>query len=251
MDRQATTIAAKLLIDARRSGNLLDRLPEASRPRNAAEAYAIQLETVAEMGDAVAGWKVAISAQYDFLIGLLVRSRVFESGAAIPAARMAMLGVEAEIAFRFDHALPPRERAYERNEVEAAVTALPAIEIVDSRYRDYHGTAVIDRAADFMSNGAFVAGVALDTWRSLDLANLRVCLTIDGVDIVQHIGGNVAGDPFNLAIALANRLRLLNGVRAGQILTTGTYTGLQLAKSNSLVIVTFEGFDPVTCQFLA
>jgi len=249
MDREATTKAARMLAEARRSGGLVDRLPSPSRPQNAAEAYAIQLETVARMGDGMAGWKVAASPEYELLIGILVRSRIFTDGAAISSAGMAMIGVEAEIAFRFDQALPPRERAYERAEVEAAATAFPAIEIVDSRYRDYHGTPVIERAADFMSNGAFVSGTARDDWRSFDLAKLEACLAIDGAEVVRQIGGHAAGDPLDPAIALCNRLRLSSGIAAGQVVTTGTFTGLQFAKPNSVVSAVFAGFGAAHCQF--
>jgi 2-keto-4-pentenoate hydratase len=250
MDSKATKEAARLLAEAWRSGKLLDRLPESTRPRNAAEAYAIQLATIAEMGGGVAGWKVAMSQEYELLIGILARSRVFEDGAAISCASMAMIGVEAEIAFRFAHPLPPRERAYERAEIEAAVIAFPAIEIVDSRFKSYDGTSVIDRAADFMSNGAFVAGAPLANWRSIDLAKLEARLAIDGVEIVRRIGGHASGDPLIPAIALSNHFRSSSGIPAGQIVTTGTFTGLQLAPRKSSVSVTFVGFGGAHCRFV-
>ena len=155
MDQAAIDRAATLLDRARRTASRLDRLPEGSRPRTAGEAYAIQIATVAAMGDSLAGWKVAVSAGYGLMMGIIVRSRIFQDGAAIPSAGMSMRGVEAEIAFRFDRDLPPRERPYERSDIEAAVTAFPAIEIVDTRFRDYNSTPAIERAADFMSNGGF------------------------------------------------------------------------------------------------
>jgi 2-keto-4-pentenoate hydratase len=251
MDREATTIAASMLADARRSGSLVDRLPPLSRPQNAAEAYAIQLETMALMGDGMAGWKVAESPDYDLLIGILLRSRIFADGAAISSAGMAMVGVEAEIAFRFDQAMPPRERAYQQPEVEAATTAFVAIEIVDSRFKDYQGTPVIERAADFMSNGAFVSGAVRDDWRSFDLATLEASISIDGVEIVRQIGGHASGDPLVPAIALCNRLRLSSGIAAGQVVTTGSFTGLQFAKPDSIVTATFAGFGAAHCRFVA
>lgn len=251
MDREATTIAAAMLADARRSGSLLDRLAAPSRPQNAAEAYAIQLETMARMGDGLAGWKVAESPEYELLIGVLVSSRMFSEGATITSAGMAMIGVEAEIAFRFDQALPPRERAYEREDVEAATTAFPAIEIVDSRFKDYYGTSVIERAADFMSNSAFVSGAARDDWRAFDLGKLEACLTVDGVEMVRRIGGHASGDPLVPAIALCNRLRLSSGIAAGQVVTTGSFTGLQFVKPNSVVSASFAGFGAAHCQFWA
>jgi 2-keto-4-pentenoate hydratase len=251
MDGEATTIAARVFADARRSGSLVDRLPTLSRPQNAAEAYAIQHETMALMGDGMAGWKVAESPDYELLIGILLRSRIFADGAAISSTGMAMIGVEAEIAFRSDQAMPPRERAYEQAEVAAAVTAFVAIEIVDSRFKDYQGTPVIERAADFMSNGAFVSGAARQDWRSFDLAKLEACISIDGVEIVRQVGGHASADPLVPAIALCNRLRLSSGIAAGQVVTTGSFTGLQFAKPDSVVSATFAGFGAAHCRFIA
>ncbi len=250
MDRSAIIQAAKFLHQAWETGIRLDRLPPTSRPRNAAEAWAIQLAAVSAMGEKVGGWKVAASAEYGLLVGILVGSRIFKDGARIAAAQMPMLGIEAEIAFRFDRPLPAREAAYERAEIEAAVTAFPAIEIVDTRFQDYQGTPVIERAADFMSNGGFVAGPAREDWRSFNLSGLEVRLIIDGVEIVHRVGGHAAGDPLNAAIALANQLRLSTGIPAGTVATTGTYTGLEYATANSVVRATFEGFGSASCEFL-
>ena len=58
MDQDAIEQAASLLIEARRTGVLLDGLPDACRPQNLDQAHAIQDATVAALGDAVAGWKV-------------------------------------------------------------------------------------------------------------------------------------------------------------------------------------------------
>ncbi len=234
------------------SGVLLDRLPEASRLRNAAEAYDIQLATAARINaSAVAGWKVALSDEImNSLFGALLRSRIFEDGATISARDMAMVGVEAEIAFRFDQPLQPRERAYERVEIDALVTAFPAIEILDSRFRDYHGASVVDRAADFMSNSGFVVGAPRDDWRSFDLARLEARLLIDGVEHVRMVGGHAAGDALIPALALANTLRHSTGIPAGHVVTTGTYTGLTFIEKNGTVEAQFTGFGNASCRFV-
>jgi 2-keto-4-pentenoate hydratase len=248
MDTRAIRQAAQLLANARRSGEPLNRLPPDSRPQNA-EAYAIQLALVEEIGDSVAGWKVAMSRDYGLLVGILVRSRIFENGAEISSNLFSMLGVEAEIAFRFDRPLPPRDRAYERAEVAAAVTALPAIEIVDTRFATYDGAPVIERAADFMSNGGLVTGLARKDWRSFDLERLEASVAIDGVEIVRRVGGHASRDPLVPAIALVNQLRLSGGAPAGMVVTTGTYTGLEYARGDSAVRVGFEGFGGATLRF--
>ncbi len=242
MNRESIDQAAALLAQARRSRVLLDALPASCRPRDVDEAHAIQEATVAALGETVAGWKVGSPIDGKVVRGAIIRSRVSASGGAIAAADVPLGGVEAEVAFRIDRDLPPRERPYEYAEVAAAVTAFPAIEIVDSRFCDYRGAPLIERLADCMSNGAFVQGATASRWRELDLARLDARIEIGGEVVVRRIGGHPAGDPLLPAVELVNDLRRRDGVRAGQIMTTGTYTGLNFAKPGQRVSAVFEGF---------
>lgn len=241
--------AAALLIDARRTGRLLDALPAECKPVSVDDAHAIQDATVAGLDESVAGWKVASPLEGNVVRGVLLRSRIFASGDAAPAAQMPMLGVEAEIAFRFERDLPPRERAYDYAEIVAAVTAFVAIEVVDSRFASYRDAPLIERIADCVSNGGFVQGTPQAKWRDFDLSQLEVELTIDGNSIVRRTGGHPAVDPLLPAFSLANALRTQGGVRAGQVMTTGTFTGMNYAKPGQTVRAAFEGFGSAEVRF--
>jgi 2-keto-4-pentenoate hydratase len=249
MTPDAIDAAVRALIDARRTHRLLAGLPAGTRPASVDDAHAIQQATVTALGDAVAGWKVLSPIDGQVPRGALLRSRVLDSPATVDAADVPLLGVEAEIAFRFDRALPPSASDYPPDEVRAAVTAFAAIEVVDSRFADYKGTAVLDRLADCGSNGAFVRGAPLASWRSLDLVHIDVAMTIDGAVVTERKGGHASGDPLLPAIALANALRRTSGVPSGALMTTGTYTGLNYAKPGQTVRVAFAGFEPVTVRF--
>jgi len=249
MTREAIAEAAALLLGARRSGVLVERLPPSCRPANVAEALAIQDAVFAALGDGAAGWKVGAPVEGTLVRGILLRSRAFASPARIPAQSVPMLGVEAEIAFRFERDMPPRERDYDYAEVAAAVTALPAIEIVDSRFRSYRDTPLLDRVADFVSNGAFVAGNPQPRWREHDLSRISVRLVIDGELIASGVGGHPAGDPLLPAVLLVNALREKGGVGEGAIATTGTYTGLNYAKPGQTVTAAFTGFGAAEVHF--
>ena len=242
--------AARRLARARRSGQPLERLPEPCRPRDAGEAYAIELALLRESGEALAGWKVALSADHGLLMGMLVRSRVFASGARIDSQLFAMRGVEAEIAFRFAIGLPARAAPYAREDVEAAVVALPAIEIVDTRFASYEGTPTLERAADFMSNGAFVMGEARADWRKFELTDLEARIAIDGQAVVRRVGGHPSRDPLIPAIALVNQLRQSTGVDEGMLVTTGTYTGMHLANPRCAIEIGFAGFGEARCKLV-
>src|SRR6478735_3618950 len=137
MTPSAVQAAARALVEARRSRKLLAGLPADARPQSIADAHAIQDATVAALAEKIAGWKVSV-VDGEVMRGVLIGSRVQQSPAHFSAAEVPMLGVEAEIA--------------------AAVTALAAIEVVDTRFANYADTPVIDRLADFISNGGFVTG---------------------------------------------------------------------------------------------
>jgi len=249
MNNDAIRQAADLLADARRSGVLLTALPAACRPHDVDDAHAIQDATVATLGDAVAGWKVAKAHDGRVVRGVLLQSRVFDSPARIRASLVPLLGVEAEIAFRFEHALPARDSEYTYAEIAAAVIALPAIEVVDSRYQVYRDAPVLERFADCVSNGAFVQGAAQPRWRQFDLAQIAVALTIDGALVEQRNGGHPTVDPLLPAVTLANHLRTRGGVAAGRVMTTGTYTKLAFAKPGQTVVATFTGFGLAEVRF--
>jgi 2-keto-4-pentenoate hydratase len=248
MDDAAIGQAALMLVEARRTGRLLDGLPPSSRPATVAEAEAIQAAVVAALGEPVAGWKVA-TLNGEVMGGAIIASRVHASPARIPAGMMPLRGVEAEIAFRFEHDLPPRRQPYEYAEVAEAVTAFAALEIVDSRFLSYRTTALLDRAADCISNGGFVAGTAQPNWRTLDLAQIGVTLMIDGAPAIRKTGGHPAGDPLLPAVALANIRRSGAGVRMGQFMTTGTYTGLTFVEPGATVAAIFDGFGSAELTF--
>ena len=246
MESDAVAEAARLLSEARRSRRLAERFPPASRPTSVDEADAIQQLVARDLGEKIAGWKVALSDQYGVLRGAILSSRLFPDRAEAPASLMPALGLEAEIAFRCRHDLPPRGTDYSRAEIEERVTALVGIEVVDSRFRDPDSIPVIERAADCMSNGAFIAGAERPDWRTIDLSTLPASLLVNGRPAVdRRIGGHATRDPIIPLIALANALRVTTGLFAGQIVTTGTYTGVTRCKAGDDVEAAFDGFGRV------
>lgn len=249
MTAGALAEAVGILCDARAHGPALVAFPESCRPATLGEAHAIQSATALRLGDVVGGFKVGATPNGGVARGALLASRIFESGARVAAAAMPMLGVEAEIAFRFERDMPPRERAYAYEEVAQAVVALPALEIVDSRFREYPTAPLFDRIADCMSNGAFVRGAPHAQWRTFDLSQLDVELTFNGRTIVRRRGGHPTKDPLLPAVALVNDLRSESGIAAGQIVTTGAYTGLNFAKPGDTAVAMFHGFGRVSATF--
>lgn len=249
MNTSDINAAAKLLADARRTGVKREPLPVELQPKTIDEGHAIQDATVALLNEAVGGWKTGLDKS-----GVMSRAPIFASDIQLNPGRVGsssknLRGIEAEIAFRFTKDLPARASDYSRSEVEDALEAFAAIELLNSRYAESGPRSTLEKLADRIIQGGIVCGTPRQDWRSVDWAKLEVVLTVDGTDIASNTGSHPVGDAVAPALALVNSLRKATGVKAGQIMTTGTWTGVNFVGPDSLAVANFDGFEPVLVQF--
>ena len=242
--------AAAFLIAARRS-EPGPALPEALRPASEAEAYAIQDAVAAEFGP-VAGWKVgAATPEAEPACAPLLAGTLFESPATFDRARHPRRGIEAEIAFRIGQDLPARSRPYDRDEVLATIDcAFPAIELCESRYRDPDTVDPLSMQADNNQNAALVFGTPWRDFAGLVIDRQPVALLFDDKAVVEGMGGNTAGDLFRLVVWLANHLPGRGqALTRGQIVTTGSWTGIRFAGDTRNVTARFPGIGDCMLDF--
>ena len=249
MDTQQINQAAVLLVDARRGGTLLDGLPVHATPATIADAHAIQDAVTAALGKPVGAFKAMAPASGEPTRGLIYADTIHASPARIPAAEVPQCGVEGEVAFVFRRDLPSRAEPYSRDEVAAAVDACAAIEVVTSRYRNWDTASTLLKLADCISNGAFVHAPPPANWRSLNLGKLKVTLTVNGAAVLEQDGGHPTGDPLAVAVVLANMMRAQGGVRAGQFVTCGSFTGLRYLQPGDVCGVRFERLGAAEVAF--
>jgi 2-keto-4-pentenoate hydratase len=138
------------------------------------------------------------------------------------------MAIESEFAYRLAHDLPARSQPYSREEIVAAIDALiPASEIVGTRFAQVPYGDSGSVVADCMLNAAMVLGTPITDWRGLDIPRHPVRLTIDGVVKGEGTGSDALGDPRNVLDWVVNQLRAGGiGLEKGQILSTGTCTGI-------------------------
>lgn len=240
MTPEAEQRAVNILLAARRDRRSLTGLDGDVRPETMDDAYRIQHRLraawCAATGDRVLGWKVGATAAAvqekfgvtDPFAGPFFSSTVFASPARLIAADFQHRAIESEFAFRFGKPLSPRAAPYERTEVIAAVDALvPAIEIVSPRFTDLlFGRAPI-AVADCALNGAFVFGAPVTEWRAFDLPGQPVTLRVNGTVVAEGKGAAVLGDPVTALVWAVNHLASQDiAIEAGQIISTGTTTGI-------------------------
>ncbi len=249
MDKQKSAQAAALLVQARRSMQPVAGLPEACRPASVADAHEIQDATTAALGKAVGAFKAMAPPGGEPNRGVIYEGSILPTPARMPAAEVPACGVEAEVAFVFRRDLPPRSLDYTREEVSEAVAPLAAIEVVHSRYADRNAVSNLENLADSISNGGFVHAPPVADWRKLELGKLHVTLTVNGETVLEKDGGHPTGDPFGVAVALVNMMRGLAGVRAGQFVTCGSWTGLKFLKPGDKCGVRFDGLGEAEVTF--
>jgi 2-keto-4-pentenoate hydratase len=243
--------AAALLLAARGAPERrLAALPEALRPADAAAAYAIQHRVAASLGP-IGGWKVGAAGPGGPLIGSpMPASGVAPSPATLASAGRPMRGIEAEVAFRLGRDLPPRGTPYSRDEVIAALaSAHPAIELLESRYLDPDAVDPLSLLADMLTNGGFVWGEGVADWDGIDFAHATVEQSVDAGAVLRRTG-NPAGEMIRLVVWVANEGSVwAGGLKAGQFVTCGSWTGKTLVGPAASVLVRFPSLGEVRVRY--
>jgi 2-keto-4-pentenoate hydratase len=161
-------------------------------------------------------------------------------------------GVECEIAFLLGDDLPSRDQPYTREEVVAAIaSAHPAIELLESAFVDPDAADRFSMIGDVQINGGFAYGAAVSNWQSIDIANEKIRLIIDGAVRCEGGMGNTAGpDLLRLVTWLANEGRYrTGGLRRGDWVTTGSWTGKSYAHRGSSIVAEFSNFGTAAVSF--
>ena len=244
-----------------RSQGVVVPLSAADCVRSVADAYAVQrgIETLAQMPRA--GWKVGATS--------LEAQRALNADGPMSAPMLAPFcygspaevtvfaghdnNVECEFAFRFSRGLPPRRSGYAMKEVTDAIDALlPAIEVVGSRFEGgLAGIGQLRLAADMTAHTAFVHGAAASGWRGLALDSQGVTLYKNGEPVREGSGANVLGGPLHVLRWTVNHLcGMGEPIEAGQVVTTGTCTGLTPAAHGDLFTADFGALGKVETRIL-
>lgn len=240
--------AAGLLVAAR-TGQPIAALPENVRPRSEADSYAIQEAVLRRLGERIGGYKVGFSPEGGVFSAPIYASRVHASPASLPARGFHLIGIECEIGFRVNRALAARPQPYDRDEVLAAVSLHPTIEIVNSRYQDPRAVDRLQMLADNYINGGLVYGAPASDWQRIDLVHPPINVTDAGEHFAECTGLR-AGDPIGLLVDLVNHVASKRGgVAAGSFVTTGTHTGMVFTKAGAQIRADYGPLGSVEVSF--
>lgn len=213
-----------------------------SGPSSIDTAYAVQRAVwQAMVGDSrPKAWKVGSpSREVVPTAAPVFPSRLATNPARFPGDLFMGLGVEAEIALRFGRDLPKQREPYTREAILEAIGSVHvAMELVDTRLADPEAAGPLWRLADNLLNGALVLGEAVQHWRDQDWDGLIVEVLAEGQSLSSVIGRPPLGDIFH---CLPWWLAHAGGARAGDIVTTGAWSGMHPVGLATEVAVIFTG----------
>jgi 2-keto-4-pentenoate hydratase len=233
-DRTALTSAqidqaALHLLAARRTLQPGPRLPESCRPSVLRDSIAIQRRVQALLGVATGGWKCSLPVPERALsYAAIFAPSIFTTSPCVVATRAKMARIEPEIAFVLARDLPPRACPYSEEEVRASIAETRLVlEILGSRYADPGAAGFAEILADQVVNEGLFIGPMLEDAMSQPLAEFPI--SVDASEPVhRREGRHPDGHPLRPLVWLANELATdaaIGGLKAGEIVTTGSYAG--------------------------
>ncbi len=260
MDTDAQRDLARLLATLRRDSRQQSGLEARLVPADKQTAYRIARMVEEELGWTVAGWKIAAAKEEmqkalrtdSPIYGRVFAGHVRPSPTSVEHARQCSPIPEVEYMARLGADLPPRAKSYTVEEVTEAVASLhPGIELAECRFvHDAAFPALPAILADGAGGGTICYGPAIDDWKMRDIANQEVVLSCNGVERRKGTAAAALDHPMAPVTWLANELsRTGIGLKAGQIISTGTLTGMLRPKAGETYVADFGPFGTVTATY--
>jgi 2-keto-4-pentenoate hydratase len=243
---ETETIAAEL-VRARASGKGIPNtaLPV---PVNARSAMQIQALVQEQSARPVGGWKVAIGPERRPIAAPLLD--VYPASAEIGLFPNCM--IEVELAVRLGRDLPRRETgAYDRSDILNAIESLVlGIEVIGGRFEDAANVPFLSFLADNLGNRAYVIGEKLPPSTVDHVDGLACHVALDGIPLHRAPASHPAGDPLVPLLAYANEQSdYLGGLRAGQIVTTGSLCGVLPVRAAGLLNAQLDKVGQASVRF--
>ena len=249
-----------LLITLRREGRQQSGLEARLVPPDPATAYRIAAMVGAELGWPVVGWKIAAfkaEMQRELrtdapIYGPVYGPGILSSPATVSHARQLSPIPEAEYQIVLGAHLPPRDRPYSEAEVTEAIAAIhPGLELAECRFvHDDHFPPLPAILADGAGSGTIVLGPAIEDWQARDIPGQQVTLACNGEVRRSGTADAALDHPVAPLTWLANELsRTGTGLKAGQVVSTGTLTGMIRPRQGETYTADFGPLGSATATY--
>ena len=247
------------LAEAERTRVPLSPLTSVHPDIDVVDAYEIQLINIRRRvagGSVVVGHKVGLSSQaMQTMMGvdepdyghLLAEMEVFED-VGVNTSRYLYPRVEVEVGFILADDLPGAS-CTEDDVLAATAAFVPAIELIDTRIKDWK-IGLCDTIADNASSAGFVLGQQRVSPKDVDITAIDAILTRSGEVVAEGRSDAVLGNPVTAVAWLARKVDGF-GVRlkAGDIVLPGSCTRAIDAHPGDAFVADFAGLGSVRLSF--
>lgn len=223
------------------------------------DAYEVQLLNIGRRladGAVVRGHKVGLSSEaMQQMMGvgepdyghLLSDMEVFEDR-PVDAGRYCYPRVEVEVAFVLGATLP-QTGCTEEDVLAATQYVAPAIELIDSRIRDWD-IQIADTIADNASSAGFVLGRERVKPGELDLRGIEARLERNGEEVGRGRSDAVLGNPVTAVAWLADKVGTFGvTLEAGHVILPGSVHRAIDVRPGDDFVATFDGLGTVHLSF--
>ncbi|MCM3689822.1 2-keto-4-pentenoate hydratase [Neobacillus niacini] len=223
------------------------------------DAYKIQLFQIhqkVENGAEIVGKKIGLTskAMQEMLnvnepdYGHILNDMVYKDGESISLDKFIQPRIEFEIAFVLKEDL--KGPGVTMNDVIAATDyVVPALEIIDSRIKDWQ-IKFEDTVADNGSSAGAIIGSTTAKLDDLDLAVIRMTATRNGGFLDTAFGSAVMGHPAEAVAWLANSLCSYGiSLNAGEVILSGALSKAIPIEVGDTFTAEFEHIGAVTATF--
>ena len=244
---------AAIVDDAARTATAIAQLTESKPELTVDEAYAVQAMSLARRyarGERRVGMKMGLTSRAkmaqvgvdEMVWGRLTDAMRIEEGGSLSRARFVHPRVEPEVAFLMKAPLSGDVSAAEAMAAVAAVA--PALEIIDSRFKDFKFN-LPDVVADNSSSSGFVIGPWCDP--ATDVGNLGLVMEIDGRPVQIGSTAAILGHPVRSLVAAARLVaRWGERLEAGWIVLAGGATAANPVSPGMQVRLTMQALGAVS-----
>ena len=259
MDLAAQRELARLLASLRRDGRQQSGLDARLVPPDKTTAYRVASMVADELGWTVGGWKIAAmkeEMQQALRTDSPIYGRVFfiePTPFTVKHASLASPIPEVEYQAKLGADLPPRAKPYAVEEVTDAVASLhPGLELAECRFiHDAAFPPLPAILADGAGSGTIVYGPAIAGWKTCDIPGQEATLSSNGRLRRKGTAAAALDHPMAPLTWLANELsRTGIGMKAGQMVSTGTLTGMLAPKQGEDYVADFGPFGTVKLSFV-
>lgn len=259
MTAVSITKAAELFSWSRRMGVPIRAFPADLLPKTVEQAYDIQIATFRLRGMGTAGFKIGLTnaeAQHSAgvaapIAGRLANADILRSPAGIALPHDHLRIVEAEVVFEVGCTVAADDAPLSEADVYHSLRAAHAgIEICNSRLSGSDDASLPAIVADNSNADRLVIGDRLKDWSVEALANLPVTLTRRGQPAIAGTTRRVLGHPLKAVTWLVNWLGAHGeGLKPGDLIASGTCTGMTELAQDDVVTATFGGGARVEVEF--